>query len=52
MKNLEEANKIIQKIAPLIHGKGGGKTDFAQCGGSNPQGFLSLSENLQEVLSS
>ena len=33
-KNLH-ANELLQSIAPLIDGKGGGKPDFAQAGGTN-----------------
>ena len=28
-----QANTIIRRVAPLIHGKGGGRGDFAQAGG-------------------
>jgi alanyl-tRNA synthetase len=31
------AGKLIVELAPLIGGKGGGKPDLAQAGGSNPQ---------------
>jgi alanyl-tRNA synthetase len=33
------ANAIVQKIAPLIQGKGGGKADLAQAGGNKPDGL-------------
>jgi alanyl-tRNA synthetase len=31
-----KANEVIKKIAPLIGGGGGGRPDFAQAGGTNP----------------
>ena len=36
------ANIIIKKVAPMIHGKGGGRSDFAQAGGepiADPEGL-------------
>ncbi len=38
-----KANDIIKKIAPVVGGGGGGRPDFAQAGGGNP-------ENLDEAL--
>jgi alanyl-tRNA synthetase len=40
------ADDIIRRIAPLVKGGGGGRADFAQAGGSQPQG---LERSLQEV---
>jgi alanyl-tRNA synthetase len=34
-----DANQILQKLAPLIGGRGGGKPDMAQAGGTNPSGL-------------
>lgn len=34
-----KANEMIQAIAPLIGGTGGGKANSAQAGGKNPQGI-------------
>jgi alanyl-tRNA synthetase len=39
------AGKIIRKVAELVGGSGGGRSDFAQAGGKNP-------ENLDEALHS
>ncbi|MCX7973335.1 MAG: alanine--tRNA ligase [Candidatus Aminicenantes bacterium] len=33
------ANELVRKIAPLIGGGGGGRADFAQAGGKNPDGL-------------
>jgi alanyl-tRNA synthetase len=33
------ADDIIRRIAPLVKGGGGGRADFAQAGGSQPQGL-------------
>ncbi|HVR38568.1 MAG TPA: DHHA1 domain-containing protein, partial [Thermoanaerobaculia bacterium] len=30
-----QANKIIQQLAPIVGGKGGGKPDLAQAGGKD-----------------
>jgi len=33
------SNELLQAIAPFIQGKGGGKADLAQAGGTHPQGL-------------
>jgi alanyl-tRNA synthetase len=40
------ANVYIQKLAPIVGGKGGGKADLAQAGGKDPQ---KLDEALQRA---
>ena len=42
-----QAGKIIQKLAPMVAGKGGGRPDFARGGGKDA---TKLSEALQQVL--
>ncbi len=34
-----QANELLKQLAPLIDGKGGGKPDLAQAGGTKPQGL-------------
>ncbi len=36
------AGKLIQELAPLVGGKGGGTPEFAQAGGTNPAGVATL----------
>ncbi len=49
------ANTLIQKLAPIVGGKGGGKPDLAQAGGKDPEkldeALESASEALRELLS-
>jgi alanyl-tRNA synthetase len=44
------AGKLIQQLVPLVDGRGGGKSDFAQAGGKNPAGIPSLLEKAHELL--
>ena len=44
------AGKIIQQLVPLVDGRGGGKPDFAQAGGKNPEGIAALLEKANEIL--
>lgn len=44
------ANTIIQKIAPLIGGGGGGRADFAQAGGNQPEKLSSALEQSRKIL--
>jgi alanyl-tRNA synthetase len=50
------ANELLQKIAPLIEGKGGGKPDFAQAGGTNaakiPEALHKAEEWIQNKIGS
>lgn len=45
-----QANKIIQTIAPLLGGKGGGKPDFARGGGKNPDKVAEALIKVKELL--
>jgi alanyl-tRNA synthetase len=44
------AGKIIQTIAPIVGGKGGGRPDMAQAGGPKPEGLEQALEKLPELL--
>jgi alanyl-tRNA synthetase len=45
------AGKIIQEIAPLIDGRGGGKPDLAQAGGGKPDGLTIALKKIEEMIS-
>ena len=44
------AGEIIKTLAPLIEAKGGGKPDFAQCGGAKPEGWKEFIKALEATL--
>jgi alanyl-tRNA synthetase len=45
-----QAGKIIQAMAPLVGGKGGGKPELAQGGGNNPEGISEALGRAEEVI--
>jgi len=45
-----QANALVQKLAPLIDGKGGGKPDFAQAGGTKPAGLEGMLAEARKLL--
>ena len=45
------AGKIVKEIAPIVGGGGGGRADFAEAGGSQPQKIDELLTRSQEVVS-
>jgi alanyl-tRNA synthetase len=45
------AGNIVKEIASLVDGRGGGKPDFAQAGGKNPDGIPALLEKANELVS-
>ena len=45
-----QAGKIIQAIAPLVGGKGGGRPELAQGGGTNPDGIEAALSKAEELV--
>ncbi len=46
------AGNLIKEFASLLDGKGGGKPDFGQCGGSNPDGWHNFVTNVEQKIAS
>jgi alanyl-tRNA synthetase len=47
-----QAGNLIKEFAPLIAGRGGGRADFAQCGGNKPAGWKDFKEQLERKITS
>jgi alanyl-tRNA synthetase len=45
-----QANKIIQEVAPIVGGKGGGRPESAQGGGTNPSKIAEVLKKAKELL--
>ena len=50
VKSKVHSGNLVKELAPLIGGKGGGKPDFAQAGGGNPDGLDSALSKAREII--
>ncbi|PJA21551.1 MAG: alanine--tRNA ligase [Deltaproteobacteria bacterium CG_4_10_14_0_2_um_filter_43_8] len=50
LQNRIKAGDIIKHITPIVDGKGGGKADFAQGGGTNVSALQQALEKVEELL--
>jgi alanyl-tRNA synthetase len=46
------AGDLIREVSAVVGGKGGGRADFAQAGGSNPASLPQALERLDELIES
>ena len=46
-----QAGSLVREIAPLFNGKGGGKPEMAQGGGTNPDAIPAAFERIRELVS-
>jgi len=44
------AGNIVKELAPIVGGKGGGRPDMAQAGGTNPQNLGKIFSELEKIL--
>lgn len=45
-----KAGKIVKEMSEIVGGKGGGRSDMAQGGGSNPQKLTQALESIREII--
>jgi alanyl-tRNA synthetase len=50
LTNRVQASQIIKEIAPLVGGGGGGRPDFAQAGGTNPDQLAKVFDQIVPIL--
>ncbi|MFH0858426.1 MAG: alanine--tRNA ligase [Candidatus Omnitrophota bacterium] len=44
------AGKFVQQVASVLGGSGGGRSDFAQAGGTKPENFVQAFEELTKII--
>ena len=47
-----QAGALVSELAPLVGGRGGGRPELAQAGGTNPDALPQLFDRLHEILAS